>query len=59
MRPTNTRDTSIRQMVRTAAKRARGDGIDKAPFVFVRTQAFPAALASSTAVLGAIRDNLK
>lgn len=54
-----TRDASIRQMVRTAAKRARGDGIDKAPFVFVRTQAFPASMVSSTAVLTAIRENLK
>ncbi len=52
-------DATVRKSVRTAIERYRGDGIDTAPFVFVGTQVYPAAKATPTAVVQAIRNMVK
>lgn len=44
-------DKNIRDYIRQKIYVARGDGIDKAPFVFVGTQAFPAQSASSSSII--------
>jgi len=52
------RDKNIRSYVREGINQARGDGIDKAPFVFVGTRAFPSQNSSSTGILKAAQDYL-
>lgn len=44
-------DQSLRKLIRQKIDISRGDGIDKAPFVFVGTHVFPSQTASSTAIL--------
>lgn len=52
------RDSNIRKYLRENIDQARGDGIDKAPFVFVGTKAFPSQNSSSTGILKAAQSYL-
>jgi len=52
------RDVNIRKYLREGIDQARGDGIDKAPFVFVGTKAFPSQNSSSTGILKAAQNFL-
>ncbi|GEM_PF-903898 len=49
----------IRESVKTAIQIAKGDGIDKAPFVFVGTEAIPASEANIEKIINALRDYIK
>ncbi|MFZ6015324.1 MAG: DsbA family protein [Patescibacteria group bacterium] len=48
-------DTAIRNQVRLNVQTYRGDGIDTAPFIFVGTQAIPAAKADMETILEALK----
>lgn len=53
------RDKDIQDYVRHGINLARGDGIDKAPFVFVGTQAFPSQTSSTAEILQSIQNYLR
>lgn len=53
------KDKNLRGYIRQKAEVARGDGIDKAPFVFVGTHVFPSQSASSTSIIRAAQAYLK
>jgi hypothetical protein len=52
-------NTSIRETIRTAIQTAKGDGIDKAPFVFVGTEAIPASEVNTDKIINALRNYIK
>lgn len=52
-------DKNIRSYLRQKIDIARGDGIDKAPFVFVGTQVFPAQSASSSSIIRSVTTYLR
>ncbi|MDD5438046.1 MAG: hypothetical protein PHC70_02790 [Patescibacteria group bacterium] len=52
-------DKNIRDYLKQKIYVARGDGIDKAPFVFVGTQVFPAQSASSSSIIRSALTHLR
>ncbi|MBD3281302.1 hypothetical protein GF391_00980 [Candidatus Uhrbacteria bacterium] len=52
-------NTPIREKIATAIARAKGDGIDKAPFVFVGTQAIPAKSATKDQIIDALKRHIR
>lgn len=53
------RDKNIRSYIKQKVDIAKGDGIDKAPFVFVGTRVFPAQSASSSSIIRAAQTYLQ
>ena len=52
-------NTSIRNKISTDINRAKGDGIDVAPFIFVGTQAIPSQSANQETVLNALKTYIR
>jgi protein-disulfide isomerase len=52
-------NTAVRDSIKTAIQTAKGDGIDKAPFVFVGTEAIPATEANAEKIINALRNYIK
>lgn len=52
-------NTAIRDAIKTAIQTAKGDGIDKAPFIFVGTEAIPASEANTDTIINALRNYIK
>lgn len=53
------KDKEIKDYVRHGINVARGDGIDKAPFIFVGTQVFPSQTSSTAEILQSIQNFLR
>ena len=53
------KNATVRAQIALEAETARGDGIDKAPFIFVGTQAIPSQQASSTKIFNVLQNYLQ
>lgn len=52
-------NAAVRDSIKTAIQTAKGDGIDKAPFVFVGTEAIPASEVNTEKIINALRNYIQ